>query len=104
MMASTEENRQNKVVQSVEWINYFILNWGGNKMGVILYTIHCPKCDVLEQKLNIKGIKFEKVDDIATIQAKGMDTMPMLEVDGELYDFSAAVKWVNSQKDIDGNN
>jgi len=73
-------------------------------MGVILYTIHCPKCDVLEQKLNMKGIQFEKVDDIAVLQAKGMDTMPMLEVNGELLGFADAVKWVNSQKDIDGNN
>ena len=32
-------------------------------MKVILYTIHCPKCDILEQKLNMKGICFEVVED-----------------------------------------
>ena len=73
-------------------------------MGVILYTIHCPKCDVLEQKLNMKGIKFEVIDDVSIIQAKGMDAMPMLEVDGNLYNFSEAVRWVNSHSDVDGNN
>ena len=73
-------------------------------MKVILYTIHCPKCDVLEAKLNMKKISFSVVDDVNVIQAKGMEVMPMLEVDGELLGFSDAVKWVNAQPNIDMNN
>ena len=73
-------------------------------MKVILYTIHCPKCDVLEAKLNMKKISFSVEDDVNVIQAKGMEVMPMLEVDGELLGFSDAVKWVNAQPNIDMNN
>ena len=73
-------------------------------MSINFYTIHCPKCDVLEAKLNMKKISFSVVDDVNVIQAKGMEVMPMLEVDGELLGFSDAVKWVNAQPNIDMNN
>ena len=73
-------------------------------MKVILYTIHCPTCYILEQKLNMKGICFEVVEDVAAIQAKGIDVVPMLEVEGNLMGFADAVKWVNAQPNIDGNN
>ena len=66
-------------------------------MRVILYTIHCPKCDILEQKLNMKNVEYTLIDDVSVIQAKGLDAMPVLEVDGELLDFGAAVKWVNQK-------
>jgi len=73
-------------------------------MNVILYTIHCPKCDILEQKLNMKNISFTICEDVSVMQAKGIDAVPVLEVDGNLLGFSDAVKWVNQQTNIDSNN
>lgn len=67
----------------------------GNK-NVILYTIHCPKCNILEKKLASKNIDFKISEDIETMMSKGFKTAPMLEVDGMAYDFSQAVKWVNT--------
>ena len=73
-------------------------------MKVILYTIHCPKCDVLEQKLNMKNISFTICEDVSVMQSKGIDAVPVLEVDGNLLQFPEAVRWVNAQADIDSNN
>ena len=67
----------------------------GNK-NVILYTIHCPKCTILEKKLASKNIKFTISEDIEIMMNKGFKSAPMLEVDGEIYDFGQAVKWINA--------
>jgi glutaredoxin-related protein len=64
-------------------------------MNVILYSTHCPKCDVLADKLKQKNIQYTEVNDIKIMSEKGFEFMPMLEVDGTVYDFKNAVNWVN---------
>lgn len=73
-------------------------------MSIILYSTGCPKCNVLETKLNSKSIKYEVCRDIEVMQSKGMMSAPNLEVDGELMDFSAAIKWVREYKEMPDNN
>lgn len=63
--------------------------------SVVLYTIDCPKCKVLETKLNSKNIPYEVFKDKDKMIKKGLSTMPVLEVDGRLLDFGQAVKWIN---------
>lgn len=63
--------------------------------SVVLYTIDCPKCKVLETKLNSKNIPYEVFKDKDKMIEKGLSTMPVLEVDGRLLDFGQAVKWIN---------
>lgn len=65
-------------------------------MSVILYTTHCPQCQVLEQKLNNKNIKYEIIEDVKVMLAKGMHSAPNLEVDDKIYTFKEAVDWVNN--------
>ena len=65
-------------------------------MKVVLYSTHCPKCNVLTQKLNSKSIQFEEINDVETMQSIGIKTVPMLEVDGVLMDFGKAAQWVNN--------
>lgn len=64
-------------------------------MKVILYTTNCPKCRVLEQKMNNKNIEYESVTDIDIMTKKGFMSAPMLEVDREIMDFVTANKWIN---------
>jgi glutaredoxin-related protein len=66
-------------------------------MNVILYSTKCPKCNVLETKLKEKNIDYKEVNDVDIMQAKGFEFMPMLEVDGIVYDFKEAVKWIGAQ-------
>lgn len=64
-------------------------------MNVTLYSTHCPRCIVLEKKLNAKNINYNIVTDEDAIIKKGFMSVPMLEVDDSIYDFSKAIKWVN---------
>ena len=59
-------------------------------MRVTLYTTHCPKCKVLEKKLNSKNINYNEVTDTNIMISKGFTSTPMLEVDGTIMDFSQA--------------
>lgn len=63
--------------------------------SVILYTIDCPKCRVLESKLRDKQIVYATVSDVETLKEKGFDLFPKLEVNGKVMDFKQAVDWVN---------
>lgn len=63
--------------------------------SIVLYTIDCPKCKILESKLNSKNISYEVFKDKDKMIEKGLSTMPILEVDGQLLDFGKAIKWIN---------
>lgn len=62
---------------------------------IILYTIDCPKCHVLEKKLQDKSVNFERVSDIEVLKEKGFNLFPKLEIDGRIMEFKEAVDWVN---------
>lgn len=61
-----------------------------------LFSTECPKCRVLEHKLNQNNIAFEKSSDIQEIMDKGFMSAPVLKVDNQYYDFKQAVNWVRS--------
>ena len=63
-------------------------------MDVKLYTTGCPKCKVLATKLDTKSINYEVVDDEQVMIDKGFMEAPMLEVDGSVMNFSAAINWL----------
>lgn len=65
---------------------------------VIFYTTHCPKCRILEQKLNAKNIEYSEFTDVDKMIEMGFSMMPMLEVDGVIMDFATANKWINELK------
>lgn len=67
-------------------------------MDVILYSTNCPKCKVLEKKLNSIGVDYTIVTDEDLMISKGFSSAPMLEVDGNIMDFGNAVRWAKEQK------
>ena len=66
--------------------------------NIILYTIHCEHCEILEKKLMEKNIKFAINENIEVMREKHFKTAPMLEVDGKLYNYSQAMLWVSEYK------
>lgn len=64
---------------------------------ITLYTTGCPRCSVLEKKLDKLGVGYEKETSIEKMQALGIMQSPMLCVDGAMYDFIAANDWLNGQ-------
>lgn len=63
-------------------------------MEVVLYSTHCPKCNVLTTKLNSKNVQYTEVTDINVMESKGIKSVPMLEVDSQMMDFKKAVDWI----------
>ena len=63
-------------------------------MSVVLYTTHCPKCTVLQTKLDQSNIKYTICDNIDDMQLLNIMSAPALEVNHELLDFSQALKWL----------
>lgn len=64
-------------------------------MSVTLYSTGCPKCRILEQKLDMKNVEYKVVSDEAEMIDKGFMSLPMVDVDGKEMDFGEAVRWVN---------
>ena len=64
-------------------------------MNIILYTVDCPKCKVLEKKLNNANISFEVCKDTKLMAEKNISKLPMLEVDGKMLTFKEAVDMIN---------
>ena len=64
-------------------------------MKIILYTIDCPKCKVLEKKLNNANISFAVCKATKLMAEKNISKLPMLEVDGEMLTFKEAVDMIN---------
>lgn len=64
---------------------------------ITLYTTHCPKCNILKQKLDKKNIEYNINEDVETMINKGFSSVPVLEVDNEILDFVNAIKWVNER-------
>ena len=64
---------------------------------VILYSTGCPRCNVLKQKLDGKGIRYVTVNDVDVMTEKGIETVPVLEVDGQMMPFKEAVDWINGR-------
>lgn len=64
---------------------------------ITLFSTECPKCKVLERKLNNKNIAFEKSSNIQEVIDKGFMSAPVLKVDNVYYDFKQGVDWVNNE-------
>lgn len=65
-------------------------------MKVTFFSTHCPKCLVLEKKLQQKNVTYDEVNDVDVMTAKGYMSVPMLEVDSVSMDFKKAVDWLNT--------
>lgn len=68
-------------------------------MSVTLYTTHCPKCKVLESKLNSKNIAYDEITDVEEMTRLGFQAVPMLKVDDTVMDFMGANQWLNNYKE-----
>lgn len=67
-------------------------------MKIILYSTHCPKCNVLKRKLSELNIDFDTCTDSDEMIKKGFMSAPMLEVDGVIHDFKSAINWIKEMR------
>ena len=68
-------------------------------MKVTLYTTHCPKCNILAKKLKQKKIPYTECVDIDIMRSMGITTVPVLELNNNVMNFSEANAWLNELKE-----
>lgn len=62
-----------------------------------LYTMdNCPKCKMLKQKLEDKHIEIEIINDYDVLCEKGIESVPVLEVNGEKMNYARANTYINN--------
>lgn len=62
-----------------------------------LFSTGCPKCTILKKKLSQKDIEYTEVNDIQQMLDMGLQSVPWLEVEGQMMNFDQANKWINEQ-------
>lgn len=62
---------------------------------VTLYSTGCPKCTVLEKKLDSKGVKYKKVDSVDELRDLGILEVPVIKIGDTIMNFTESVAWVN---------
>lgn len=63
---------------------------------ITLYTTNCPKCRILESKLENKNIPFSKFTDIDEMMKMGLRAAPYLKVNDKMMSFAEANTYINS--------
>lgn len=68
--------------------------------NVILYSTGCARCKALKMKLEKMGIPFKLNEDKDghNIINIGRTEAPVLSIDGNLYNFEQAVKYLNEKR------
>lgn len=64
---------------------------------IILYSTHCPRCNVLKSKLDEKHIEYTENNNVDEMIDLGIMSAPALKVDDTLMLFKEAIDWVNQQ-------
>ena len=62
-----------------------------------LYSTGCPRCHVIEKKLDSKHIDYKEINDIEVMKSLGITEVPVLSIDGNLMDFTEANTWINER-------
>ena len=71
-------------------------------LEIVLFSTGCPKCRILERKLEDKHISYKIVSDVDLMGNLGIQHVPMLKVGETMMDFSEAIRWVNECADEQG--
>ena len=64
---------------------------------ITLYSTHCPRCIVIQDKLEDKNIEYTIVTDVEEMSKLNIMSVPMLKVNDELLPFKEANDWINEQ-------
>ena len=59
------------------------------------YSTNCPRCRILQKKLEEKNISYELNTDIQEMLDMGLVNAPALKTEeGKILDFGEAIKWI----------
>lgn len=61
---------------------------------MILFSNDCPKCKILESRLNSKNIEFIKNDNFEELIEKGFNSAPILKIENKYLTYLEAINWI----------
>lgn len=64
----------------------------------VLYSTHCPRCNVLYNKLKEKNIQFNVCEDVDKLIEMGFMTAPVLYDGEKYYTFEEAIRLINNMR------
>ena len=59
---------------------------------ITLFSTNCPRCRVLETKLNNANMSYQIENDMTEVINAGFMTAPVLKVNNQYYDFKTATE------------
>lgn len=59
---------------------------------IILYTIGCPACNILEKKMDDAGLIYSKITDEKVMEEKGFKMLPVVQINNTLFTFAEMVQ------------
>lgn len=65
---------------------------------MILYSNGCPSCRILKNKLDDLDIPFIESTDFKVITEAGYRSVPVLQVDGKLYNFNESMQLLQNRQ------
>lgn len=65
--------------------------------SIVLYSTGCPKCSVLTKKLDAANIQYTVNTSVDDMRALGLKSAPTLSVNGNLLNFTEAVRWITDR-------
>lgn len=66
----------------------------------VLYSTGCPRCKILKDRMDEIGMSYEVCADKEVMKQKGITSVPVLEIQGELLNFSKAIEKVKWFKNL----
>lgn len=69
-------------------------------MNITVYSTDppCPKCKVLEKKLDEAGIKYDVINDTDTLKSIGFEYFPVMKIDNTILNFKQAIDWIKNRR------
>lgn len=64
---------------------------------IVLYSNHCPCCEVLKARLDEAGMDYSINSNIDEMLSQGIAHLPVLSVDGNRMNYPAALAWLNER-------
>ena len=64
---------------------------------ITLYSTNCPRCMVLEKKLNNAGIEYVINNNVDEMLSLGFMQAPILMADNKAMNFKDAIDWIGEQ-------
>ena len=68
-------------------------------MQLIMYSTGCPRCKILGMMLEKKGISYEINNNIDTMEQLGIQSVPILSIDGQLMPYDEDVRWITNYQE-----